>query len=84
MNVYILRIRDERIAVFDENNADDAVRVVIVTGAGNPFAQELIFLSVVRPLTLLHSRIPSMIHSRGSDVIPFGQLDLNCNSTAHV
>ncbi len=37
MNAYTPRMRDELIAVFDETDADDAVRVVIVTGAGKAF-----------------------------------------------
>jgi len=37
MNAYTPQMRDELIAVFDETDADDAVRVVIVTGAGKAF-----------------------------------------------
>lgn len=37
MNAFTPRMRDELIAVFDETDADDAVRAVIVTGAGRAF-----------------------------------------------
>lgn len=37
MNAFTPRMRDELIAVFDETDADDAVRAVIVTGAGKAF-----------------------------------------------
>ncbi|HPA89115.1 MAG TPA: crotonase/enoyl-CoA hydratase family protein [Quisquiliibacterium sp.] len=35
MNAFTTQMRDEMIAAFDETDADDAVRVVIVTGAGD-------------------------------------------------
>ncbi len=37
MNAFTPRMRDELIAAFDETDRDDAVRVVIVTGAGRAF-----------------------------------------------
>ena len=37
MNAFTALMRDELIAVFDETDADDAVRVVIITGAGRAF-----------------------------------------------
>lgn len=37
MNAFTPRMRDELIAAFDETDADDAVRAVIVTGAGKAF-----------------------------------------------
>ena len=37
MNAFTPRMRDELIAAFDETDADDAVRAVIVTGAGRAF-----------------------------------------------
>ncbi len=37
MNAFTTQMRDELIAVFDETDRDDAVRVVIVTGAGKAF-----------------------------------------------
>lgn len=37
LNAFTARMRDELIAVLDETDADDAVRVVIVTGAGRAF-----------------------------------------------
>ncbi len=37
LNAFTTRMRDELIAVFDETDADDAVRAVIVTGAGRAF-----------------------------------------------
>ena len=37
MNAFNLRMRDELLAVFDETDADDAVRVAVVTGAGKAF-----------------------------------------------
>jgi len=37
MNAFTPKMRDELIAVFDETDADDAVRAVIVTGAGRAF-----------------------------------------------
>jgi enoyl-CoA hydratase/carnithine racemase len=37
MNAFTTRMRDELIAAFDATDADDAVRVVIVTGAGKAF-----------------------------------------------
>lgn len=37
MNAFTPRMRDELIAVFDRTDADDAVRAVIVTGAGKAF-----------------------------------------------
>ena len=37
MNAFTTVMRDELIAAFDETDADDAVRVVIVTGAGKAF-----------------------------------------------
>ena len=37
LNAFTARMRDELIAVFDETDADDAVRAVIVTGAGRAF-----------------------------------------------
>jgi enoyl-CoA hydratase/carnithine racemase len=37
LNAFTARMRDELIAVFDQTDADDAVRVVIVTGAGRAF-----------------------------------------------
>ena len=37
MNAFNTQMRDELLAVFDETDADDAVRVVIVTGAGKAF-----------------------------------------------
>jgi enoyl-CoA hydratase/carnithine racemase len=37
MNAFTTLMRDELVAVFDETDADDAVRAVIVTGAGRAF-----------------------------------------------
>ena len=37
LNAFTPQMRDELVAVFDETDADDAVRVVIVTGAGRAF-----------------------------------------------
>ena len=37
LNAFNTQMRDELIAVFDETDADDAVRAVIVTGAGRAF-----------------------------------------------
>jgi len=37
MNAFTPRMRDELISVFDETDADDSVRAVIVTGAGRAF-----------------------------------------------
>ncbi|MEO7549243.1 MAG: enoyl-CoA hydratase-related protein, partial [Ramlibacter sp.] len=37
LNAYNVRMRDEIEALFDETDRDDAVRVVIVTGAGRAF-----------------------------------------------
>ena len=37
MNAFTLKMRDELIAAFDETDRDDAVRAVIVTGAGRAF-----------------------------------------------
>lgn len=37
LNAFTARMRDEMIAVFDETDRDDAVRAVIVTGAGRAF-----------------------------------------------
>ena len=37
MNAFTTQMRDELVAVFDETDADDAVRVVIITGAGRAF-----------------------------------------------
>ena len=37
LNAFTTQMRDELVAVFDETDADDAVRVVIVTGAGRAF-----------------------------------------------
>jgi enoyl-CoA hydratase/carnithine racemase len=37
MNAFTTRMRDELIAAFDATDADDAVRAVIVTGAGKAF-----------------------------------------------
>jgi enoyl-CoA hydratase/carnithine racemase len=37
LNAFTARMRDELIAVFDQTDADDAVRVIIVTGAGRAF-----------------------------------------------
>jgi len=37
MNAFTAQMRDELVAVFDETDADDAVRAVIVTGAGRAF-----------------------------------------------
>ena len=37
MNAFTPQMRDELISVFDETDADDSVRVVIVTGAGRAF-----------------------------------------------
>ena len=37
LNAFTTAMRDELVAVFDETDADDAVRVVIVTGAGRAF-----------------------------------------------
>ena len=37
MNAFTALMRDELVAVFDETDADDAVRVVIITGAGRAF-----------------------------------------------
>lgn len=37
MNAFTPKMRDELIAAFDETDADDAVRAVIVTGAGKAF-----------------------------------------------
>jgi enoyl-CoA hydratase/carnithine racemase len=37
LNAFTAQMRDELIAVFDETDADDDVRAVIVTGAGKAF-----------------------------------------------
>ena len=37
MNAFTTRMRDELVAVLDETDSDDAVRAVIVTGAGRAF-----------------------------------------------
>ncbi|MGL6113374.1 MAG: crotonase/enoyl-CoA hydratase family protein [Rubrivivax sp.] len=37
MNAFTTQMRDELVAAFDETDADDAVRAVIVTGAGRAF-----------------------------------------------
>jgi enoyl-CoA hydratase/carnithine racemase len=37
MNAFTAQMRDELVAVFDETDTDDAVRAVIVTGAGKAF-----------------------------------------------
>jgi enoyl-CoA hydratase/carnithine racemase len=37
LNAFTTRMRDEMVAVFDETDADDAVRAVIITGAGRAF-----------------------------------------------
>ena len=37
LNAFTALMRDELVAVFDETDADDAVRVVIITGAGRAF-----------------------------------------------
>ena len=37
LNAFTAQMRDELVAVFDHTDADDAVRVVIVTGAGRAF-----------------------------------------------
>ena len=37
LNAFTARMRDELVAVFDETDADDSVRAVIVTGAGRAF-----------------------------------------------
>ena len=37
LNAFTTQMRDELVAVFDETDADDAVRVVIITGAGRAF-----------------------------------------------
>ena len=37
LNAFTGQMRDDLVAVFDETDADDAVRVVIVTGAGRAF-----------------------------------------------
>ena len=37
MNAFTTQMRDDMIAAFDATDADDAVRVVIVTGAGRAF-----------------------------------------------
>jgi enoyl-CoA hydratase/carnithine racemase len=37
LNAFNVRMRDELLAVFDQTDADDAVRAVIVTGAGRAF-----------------------------------------------
>jgi enoyl-CoA hydratase/carnithine racemase len=37
MNAFTTQMRDELVAVFDETDADDAVRAVIITGAGRAF-----------------------------------------------
>ncbi|MEO7854157.1 MAG: crotonase/enoyl-CoA hydratase family protein [Rubrivivax sp.] len=37
LNAFTTQMRDELVAVFDQTDADDAVRVVIVTGAGRAF-----------------------------------------------
>ncbi len=37
MNSFTAQMRDDLVAVFDQTDADDAVRVVIVTGAGRAF-----------------------------------------------
>lgn len=37
MNAFTPRMRDELIAAFDQTDADDAVRVVVVTGGGTAF-----------------------------------------------
>ena len=37
LNAFTAQMRDELIAAFDETDADDAVRAVIVTGSGRAF-----------------------------------------------
>ena len=37
MNAFTTRMRDELVSLFDETDADDAVRAVIITGAGRAF-----------------------------------------------
>jgi len=37
LNAFTTRMRDEMVAVLDETDADDAVRAVIITGAGRAF-----------------------------------------------
>jgi enoyl-CoA hydratase/carnithine racemase len=37
MNAFTAQMRDDLVAAFDETDADDAVRVVIITGAGRAF-----------------------------------------------
>jgi len=37
MNAFTAQMRDELVAAFDETDADDAVRAVIITGAGRAF-----------------------------------------------
>ena len=37
LNAFTTRMRDEMVAVFDETDSDDAVRAVIITGAGRGF-----------------------------------------------
>ena len=37
LNAFTASMRDELIAAFDETDGDDAVRAVIVTGAGRAF-----------------------------------------------
>lgn len=37
LNAFTVQMRDELVAAFDETDADDAVRAVIVTGAGRAF-----------------------------------------------
>ena len=37
MNAFTTQMRDDLVAAFDATDADDAVRVVIITGAGRAF-----------------------------------------------
>ena len=37
MNAFTAKMRDELVSLFDETDADDAVRAVIITGAGRAF-----------------------------------------------
>ena len=37
MNAFTPQMRDDLVAAFDATDADDAVRVVIITGAGRAF-----------------------------------------------
>ena len=37
MNAFTVKMRDELVALFDETDSDDAVRAVIITGAGRAF-----------------------------------------------